>query len=46
MDTALQVAEEFGAREYTRQRLRVLEKRIDRVFEDDNSKQSGIADFM
>jgi DNA polymerase II large subunit len=46
MDTALRVAEEFGAREYTRQRLRILEKRIDRVFEDDTSKQSGIADFM
>jgi len=46
MDTALRVAEEFGAREYTKQRLRILEKRIDRVFEDDTNKQSGIADFM
>jgi DNA polymerase II large subunit len=46
MDTALRVAEEFGAREYTKQRLRILEKRIDRIFEDDNNKQSGIADFM
>jgi len=46
MDTALQVAEEFGARPYTKQRLEVLEKRIDRVFEDDTNKQSGIADFM
>ncbi len=46
MDTALRVAEEFGTREYTRQRLRILEKRIDRVFEDDTNKQSGIADFM
>jgi DNA polymerase II large subunit len=46
MDTALRVAEEFGAREYTKQRLRILEKRIDRIFEDDHNKQSGIADFM
>jgi DNA polymerase II large subunit len=46
MDTALRVAEEFGARAYTKQRLRILEKRIDRIFEDDNNKQSGIADFM
>jgi DNA polymerase II large subunit len=46
MDTALRVAEEFGAREYTKQRLRILEKRIERVFEDDTNKQSGIADFM
>jgi DNA polymerase large subunit len=46
MDTALRVAEEFGAREYTKQRLRILEKRIERIFEDDHNKQSGIADFM
>ena len=46
MDTALRVAEEFGARPYTRQRLRILEKRIERLFEDDQNKQSGIADFM
>ena len=46
MDTALRVAEEFGARAYTKQRLRILEKRIDRIFEDDTNKQSGIADFM
>ena len=46
MDTALRVAEEFGARSYTKQRLRIIEKRIERVFEDDQNKQSGIADFM
>jgi len=46
MDTALRVAEEFGARPYTKQRLRILEKRIERLFEDDQNKQSGIADFM
>ena len=46
MDTAIHVAEEFGADEYTKQRLQVLEKRIERIFENDNNKQSGIADFM
>jgi len=46
MDTAIQVAEEFGCREYTKQRLEILETRIERVFEDDTNKQSGIADFM
>ncbi len=46
MDTAMRVAEEFGAREYTKQRLEILQRSIDRVFEDDQNKQSGIADFM
>jgi len=46
MDTAIRVAEEFGARPYTKQRLQILEKRIERIFEDDTNKQSGIADFM
>ncbi|WP_136716908.1 DNA polymerase II large subunit [Halorientalis salina] len=46
IDTALQVAEEYGAREYTKQRLRILEKSIERVFENDHNKQSGIGDFM
>jgi DNA polymerase II large subunit len=46
METAMRVAEEFGAREYTKQRLEILERSIDRVFENDRNKQSGIADFM
>jgi len=46
IDTALTVAEEFGAREYTVQRLEILERSIERIFEDDNNKQSGIGDFM
>jgi DNA polymerase II large subunit len=46
LDTAMRVAEEFGAREYTKQRLEILERRIERIFEDDQNKQSGIADFM
>ncbi|MFB6134978.1 MAG: DNA polymerase II large subunit, partial [Halanaeroarchaeum sp.] len=46
LDTALEVAEEYGAREYTKQRLRILERSIESIFENDQNKQSGIADFM
>jgi len=46
IDTGLEVAEEFGCREYTVQRLEILDRRIERIFEDDTNKQSGIADFM
>jgi DNA polymerase II large subunit len=46
METAITVAEEYGAREYTKQRLEVLKKSLERLFEDDTNKQSGIADFM
>lgn len=44
--TATRVAEEFGCREYTKQRLEVLEMTLESVFENDKNKQSGIADFM
>jgi DNA polymerase II large subunit len=46
IDTALTVAEEYGARPYTKQRLKILEKSIQRIFENDKNKQSGIGDFM
>jgi len=46
LETAITVADEYGARKYTKQRLEVLERSIERVFEDDTNKQSGIADFM
>ncbi|MFC7044050.1 LAGLIDADG family homing endonuclease [Halobacteriaceae archaeon GCM10025711] len=46
MDTAIQVAEEYGAREYTKQRLAILDRNLESVFENDKNKQSGIADFM
>ena len=46
MDTALEVAERFGCREYTKQRLRILDRSLESMFEDDTNKQSGIADFM
>ncbi|WP_323191346.1 DNA polymerase II large subunit [Halostella sp. PRR32] len=46
MDTAIQVAEEYGTRDYTKQRLEVLEKSLESIFVNDKNKQTGIADFM
>jgi DNA polymerase II large subunit len=46
METALAVADEFGCRPYTKQRLKLLQTSLESVFEDDTNKQSGIADFM
>ena len=46
MDTAIQVAEEFGCRNYTKQRLEVLERALERTFENDKNKASTISDFM
>jgi DNA polymerase II large subunit len=46
METAMSVAEEYGARPYTRQRLEILDRTLESIFENDHNKQSGIADFM
>ncbi|WP_252701352.1 DNA polymerase II large subunit [Natronosalvus vescus] len=46
MQTAIEVAEEYGCRDYTKQRLEVLEQALESIFENDKNKQSGIADFM
>ncbi|MFC6905346.1 DNA polymerase II large subunit [Halalkalicoccus tibetensis] len=46
MNTAIQVADEYGCREYTKQRLKILDTSLESIFENDKNKQSGIADFM
>ena len=46
MDTAIEVADRFDCREYTKQRLEILDRSLESIFEDDTNKQSGIADFM
>jgi DNA polymerase II large subunit len=46
MDVSLRVAEEYGAGDYTIQRLEILEQSLESLFENDKNKQSGIADFM
>jgi DNA polymerase II large subunit len=46
MDTALQVAETYDCREYTKQRLRILERSLESIFENDHNKASSLDDFM
>ncbi|MFB6255700.1 MAG: LAGLIDADG family homing endonuclease, partial [Haloplanus sp.] len=46
LDTAIRVAEEFNCRPYTKQRLEVLEKSIESVFQNDQNKPSRLDDFM
>ncbi|MFB6198708.1 MAG: DNA polymerase II, large subunit DP2, partial [Halobacteriaceae archaeon] len=46
LNSAIQIAEEYDCREYTKQRLDILERTIESIFENDQNKQSGIADFM
>jgi DNA polymerase II large subunit len=46
LETAVDIADRYGAREYTKQRLSILERSLDSIFEDDRHKQTGIADFM
>ena len=46
MDTAIRVADEFGCREYTKQRLEVLERSLESVFENDKNKPTTFADYM
>ena len=46
MDTAIRVAEEFGCREYTKQRLEVLNRSLESVFENDKNKPTTFADYM
>jgi DNA polymerase II large subunit len=46
MDTAVQVADEFGCREYTKQRLEILDRSLKSIFENDKNKPTSIEDFM
>jgi DNA polymerase II large subunit len=46
METATRVAEEFGCRDYTKQRLEVLERSLESIFENDKNKPTTIGDFM
>ncbi len=46
MQTAIEVADEYDCRDYTKQRLEVLERSLESIFENDKNKQSGIEDFM
>ncbi|WP_276299564.1 DNA polymerase II large subunit [Halorussus lipolyticus] len=46
METAIQVAEKYDCREYTKQRLDILDRSLESIFENDKNKQGSIADFM
>ena len=46
MDTAIEVADRFGCREYTKQRLHILERSLESVFENDKNRPTTIGDFM
>jgi DNA polymerase II large subunit len=46
MDTAIEVAETYGCREYTKQRLDILERSIESLFQNDRNKPTSLGDFM
>lgn len=46
LEVSIKVAEEYGVSNYTKQRLELLKIEIDSIFQNDKSKQTGLADFM
>ena len=46
LDVSLRVAEQYNIKPYTKQRIELLKKEIKSLFENDKSKQKGLADFM
>ena len=46
MDVAIRVADEFGCREYTKQRLKILERSLESIFENDKNKPATLGDYM
>ncbi|WP_439651974.1 DNA polymerase II large subunit [Methanooceanicella nereidis] len=46
MEVSLSIAREYGVPKYTIQRLELLELSIQSLFQNDKSKQMGLADFM
>ena len=45
LDAAMGMAEEFDCREYTKQRLNLIEKSLKSIFENDKNKQSDLSYF-
>lgn len=46
LETSLRIADEYDVRDYTKQRLELLELEMKSLFESDKVKQKGLADFM
>jgi len=46
LEVSIKVAQDYGVSSYTLQRLQMLKMEIDSLFNNDKSKQTGLADFM
>ncbi|WP_132059218.1 DNA polymerase II large subunit [Halorussus amylolyticus] len=46
METAIQVAETYDCRDYTKQRLEIMDRRLTSIFENDKNRPSSLGDFM
>jgi len=46
MDTAITVAEEYDCREYTKQRLEVLQNSLESIFENDKNRPTTLGEYM
>ncbi|NYT02326.1 MAG: DNA polymerase II large subunit [Methanosarcinales archaeon] len=46
LEVSIKVAQDYGVSSYTQQRLQMLKMEIDSLFNNDKSKQTGLADFM
>jgi len=46
LEVSLRIAEEFGVDDYTKQRLEIIKLDIESLFQNEKSKQMGLADFM
>jgi DNA polymerase II large subunit len=46
VETATEVAEAYDARPYTKQRLEILERSIESIFQDDTNRPSTLGEFM
>jgi len=46
LQVAMQIAQEYGASDYTKQRLKLTQRDISSVFESDSHRQLSLADFL
>ena len=46
LQVAMQIAQQYGASDYTKQRLKLTQRDIKSVFESDARRQLSLADFL
>ena len=46
LQVAMQIAQEYSASDYTKQRLKLTQRDISSVFESDSHRQLSLADFL